>query len=101
MNPAFEGTLKRNLVNAYCRQAAYEPEQALFLPENAAYYDWVRENLRQNVRGEWAWTLDGTEDALYNRFMATPLSALCPPCDRTALPQLLRQAADAAARIQL
>ncbi len=101
VNPAFEVTLKRNLVNWYCRQAAYEPEKKLFLAEGEAYFAWVRENLRKNIRGDWEWTLDGTEDTLYEQFMAVPLAALRPDCDRAKLPSLLKEAAEKVGKIRL
>ena len=46
------------------------------------------QNLANGVRGEWEWTLDGTEDALYEQFMAAPLAELRPDCDRAKLPGL-------------
>ncbi len=101
VNPSFEVTLKRNLVNGYCRQAAYEPCKALYLLENEAFYNWVRKNLDADIRGPWEWTLDGTENELYDAFMATPLSAIQPICDPTLLPQLLSKAASDVKQIAL
>lgn len=94
VNPAFEPTLKRNLVNGYCRQAAYEAEKGLFVQENEAYYAWVIKNIDENKREQWKWTLDETENELYAAFMETPLEALQPALDATILPDLLKNAAE-------
>ncbi len=100
VNPCFETALKHNLVNAYCRQAAYEPEKYLFLEEAQAYYDWVERNLAAGNRGEWKWDLDEKRRALYDAFMAKPLIEMRPPKEND-LKAVLRSAAEAADQIRL
>ena len=92
VNPVFEPTLKHNLVNRYCRQAAYEPENYLFLDEARAYYDWVERNLTAGNRCEWVWDLDEKKQALYEAFMEKPLVEMRPPKDND-LRAMLRKAA--------
>jgi hypothetical protein len=92
VNPVFEPTLKHNLVNVYCRQAAYEPENYLFLDEARAYYDWVERNLTAGNRCEWVWDLDEKKTALYDAFIEKPLAEMRPP-KQNDLRAMLRKAA--------
>ena len=79
VNPVFEPTLKRNLVNGYCRQAAYEPYRELFMAEQRTFYDWVLENMRAGRRGDWdASPLADAEERLFARFMEKPLAEMRP-----------------------
>ena len=78
VNPVFEPSLKHNLVNGYCRQSAWEPSTYLYPQENKAWYDWIREHLIKNDRGDWEWTLKETSDALYHKFMEIPLAEMQP-----------------------
>ena len=100
VNPVYEPTLKRNLVNSYCRQASYEPENYLFLDEARAYYDWVERNLAAGNRGEWAWDLEEKTKELFEVFMAKPLIEMRPPKDND-LRAMLRKAAEIADTIEL
>ncbi len=77
--PAFESTLKRNLVNGYCRQPAFEPCKYLYRREHEVFFDWFRKNLDAGVRGAW----DDSEPlkakaALFDEFMARPLAEMRP-----------------------
>ena len=99
VNPVFEPTLKHNLVNGYCRQAACEPWNYLYLPEQRLYFDWVKENVRANNRGEWVRVPEETRRALYQAFMDKPLDEMRPvPGDLKAL---LRQAEAAVLRVEV
>ena len=100
VNPVFEQTLKRNLVNGYCRQAAYEPENYLYLDEARAYYGWVECNLAAKNRGEWAWDLEEKKQALFDAFMAKPLAEMRPPKAHD-LRAALREAAAAADAVEV
>ena len=93
VNPVYETTLKRNLVNAYCRQACYEPYRYLYQAEQQVYFDWFLENLRAGNRGEWEKPPQETADALFARFMDTPLCGMRSPCTGD-LPAVLTRAAE-------
>ena len=98
VNPYFETAQKRDLVNGYCRQAAYEPEKKLFLAELKAYFAWARNALDT---GDWTWNQDETENQLYQAFIDTPLADLRPACDIKALPALIEKAAGIIENIRL
>ena len=99
VNPCYRDSIKRNLVNRYCRQACYEPYKYLFLDEQKAYFSWIVDNVRAGNRGEWENPFGETEKALFNRFMETPLEDMKSPC-RGDLKRILAEAADAISAIQ-
>lgn len=93
VNPIYETTLKHNLVNGYCRQAAYEPWKFLYLDEQKVYFDWINRQITQNVRGIWSRDTAKQRAALYQTFMDRPLATMRPQCGD--IKALLRQADDA------
>lgn len=78
VNPIYETTLKRNLVNSYCRQAAYEPWTYLYLDEQKAYFGWIQSQVEGQVRGLWTRNLHTTGEALFQAFMDKPLDEMRP-----------------------
>lgn len=69
---AFEGTLKRNLLNGYCRQQAFEPTKRLYPAECHLLLDTLRESGELPDRGE----VLTQRQALMDTFMQTPLAAM-------------------------
>jgi hypothetical protein len=90
-NPDFEITLKRNFLNQYCVQAAYEPAATVFEPEARAVFGWMKQpDADLNTPPSFA----AVREEVYGRFMDTPLSAMQP--ETIPAPQaVILQAADA------
>jgi hypothetical protein len=70
VNPNFEITLKRNLCNNYCLQAALEPAKVIYENEARYAFSWLMSN-EQNKE-----TLAEQREALLQQFWETPLSAI-------------------------
>lgn len=73
VNPQFEITLKHNLVNAYCRQYAYEPVKYLYPEECRCVLEWVC----THQQGEHA-DFSEVRKQIYQKFMDTPLEQMRP-----------------------
>jgi hypothetical protein len=90
-NPDFEITLKRNFLNQYCVQAAYEPAATVFEPEARAVFGWLKQ---PDADLDNPPSFAAVREELYGRFMDTPLSAMQP--ETIPAPQaVILQAADA------
>lgn len=72
VNPDFEITLKHNLCNGYCLQAAYEPAVCLFRREIDAGFAWLMSEEKDKD------ALKQQREALVQVFWDTPLSRLQP-----------------------
>ena len=73
VNPNFESTLKRNINNTYCSQAAYELVTQRFLPEGSLVFDWL-------ISADKGSTPDFSDamSKITEQFMSTPLEAMQP-----------------------
>ena len=72
VNPDFERTLKENLCNGYCLQAAYEPVTFLFTQEVDVGFDWLMSETRDKK------VLLAQREALLESFWKTPLAQMQP-----------------------
>ena len=67
-NPNFEITLKRNICNGYCSQAANELVNEMFIPEGEAVFDALINSTDDTLPN-----LSLERTAIFERFMETPL----------------------------
>lgn len=84
VNPWFEDALKDNILNDYCRTAAYEPVKFVYLKESAAFGAWLADCIAAK-QGE-AFPAERFEKArneIFDAFKALPLKDMQPemPCD--------------------
>ncbi len=90
INANFEMTLKRNLVNPYCRQYAYEPCKYLFHKDMTELFDYFEnKNAPLPTKEEY----DAASDAYLEVFFATPLASMR-PCDDIPFTKALLTAAN-------
>ena len=94
-NPNFEITLKRNFMNQYCVQAAYEPASTVFTPEAQAVFDWLKQpDASLDTRPDFT----AVRDRLYGEFFTVPLASMQP--DLIPAPEkAIADAVDAAAAL--
>jgi len=88
VNPDFEITLKHNLCNRYCFQAAYEPVTRLYTREAEVGFRWLMSDRTDRA------ALAARREALLDDFMNTPLADMTPDTQYD-LEQVIRAAADA------
>ena len=77
VNPLFENTLKQNLANSYCRGYASEFMRYLCVPENEAFLHWLNAGVQAGVQQD-EQKLLAQKEALYRRYMDTPLAQMAP-----------------------
>lgn len=84
VNPYFEEALKENILNNYCRTAAYELVQHVYLQESAAFGAWVGQCLTEK-QGKPLPTeqFEAARSKIYAEYKVLPLKAMQPeaPCD--------------------
>lgn len=86
VNPAFEKTLKQNLCNGYCLQAAYEPAKYLYQKEIDVGFSWLMSESGDKTE------LANQRNKLLEAFWNKPLSEM-QTSDRSDLTELLTKAA--------
>ncbi|MBR4863476.1 MAG: hypothetical protein IKU07_02775 [Oscillospiraceae bacterium] len=72
VNPNFEITLKHNLCNNYCLQAAFEPAKLIYQKETEYAFSWL---MSEDMSKE---ALTMQREALIQSFLDTPLSDVTP-----------------------
>lgn len=80
VNPDFPQTLKRNVLNPYCRGYVSELFGAVYIPENNYYLSWLKGNIQSGQGEHWEETPNFSQkrEELEKAFFDTPLSALQP-----------------------
>lgn len=73
VNPNFEATLKRNINNSYCSQAAYELVTQRFLAEGSLAFDWLLSADKDSVPN-----FSEQMKEITNHFMDMPLEEMQP-----------------------
>ena len=82
VNPNFEITLKHNLCNGYCLQAAYEPAKYIYANEVELGFNWLLSAEKDKV------ALKQQREALLEEFWHKPLAEMQADCTQT-LDQLI------------
>lgn len=72
VNPAFETTLKKNLCNHYCLQAAFEPAKHIYRQEIDAGFDYLLSKEKNKEK------LKATREQILSSFWETPLEKMQP-----------------------
>ena len=88
VNPVFEPTLKRNLCNGYCLQAAYEPAVEIYKKEIDIGFDWLASSIKSKEQ------LSEINQQLIDAFIEKPLSEI-QPGKLPTLSSLIQAAANA------
>ena len=79
VNPYFEDALKDNLLNNYCRTAAFELVKFVYCKELAVYKKWVTDSIAAGKAGGLpAETFKTERDRIFDRFKALPLKDMHP-----------------------
>ena len=88
VNPWFEDALKDNILNDYCRTAAYELARFVYTKEADVLSAWV-ENSRP---GEGLPDFRAEREKIFNDFKALPLAQMHATCDlQTAIDEFLKE----------
>ena len=88
VNPYFEEALKDNILNNYCRTAAYEPVKYVYIKESAVFGAWVGQCLAEK-QGKPLPTeqFETARCRIFAEYKALPLKAMQPevPCELGAV----------------
>lgn len=95
-NPNFEGTLKGNAENGYCRSFIYELFDEIYRPEYAFAADLIRQRIKQDNHAQLSIPEEETKGDLKkiaDAFYEKPLSQMAPDVKKglRKLPTILRQ----------
>ena len=91
INPYFADALKDNLLNDYCRTAAFELVKFVYCKEAAVFESWVRDSLAAG-KLQPTDTFETERTRIFDEFKALPFAKMheAPACDlRTAIDRIL------------
>ena len=84
VNPYFEEALKENILNNYCRTAAYELVQHVYKKESAVFGAWVDRSLAEKqAKPLPTEQFETARNEIFAAYKALPLKAMQPesPCE--------------------